>query len=255
MEKQKPYGTVLIKAAHILDYLADHPDISLQELAKGTEMTASTTLKILDTLVLIGYVNKNQDKTYRLGSKLIRYANKNIDQLDLVELSLPYLEDLQKSIDETIHLGILNNEEILYVNKLEPKHQTIRMSSKIGITRPLYSSAMGKAVLAEFPEERYQEYLNNHELIPHTEHTITNPLKLASELKKTAVSKVAYDDEEMEQDIFCVGASLMDQEKIIGAFSVSMPKYRVTSELKEKIVDNIKKTKSAIEKEIAKLAN
>lgn len=121
MENSKPYGTVLIRAAHILDYLADHPDLSLQQLSRGTEMTASTTLKILDTLVLIGYVNKNQDKTYRLGSKLIRYANKNIDQLDLVELSLPYLEQLQKSIDETIHLGILNNAEILYVNKLEPK--------------------------------------------------------------------------------------------------------------------------------------
>ncbi|KAF1301001.1 MULTISPECIES: IclR family transcriptional regulator [Enterococcus] len=255
MENSKPYGTVLIRAAHILDYLADHPDLSLQQLSRGTEMTASTTLKILDTLVLIGYVNKNQDKTYRLGSKLIRYANKNIDQLDLVELSLPYLEQLQKSIDETIHLGILNNAEILYVNKLEPKNQTIRMSSKIGITRPLYSSAMGKAVLSEFSESDYQDYLNQHELVAYTEHTITNSLKLASELNKTKESKVAYDDEEMEKDIFCIGAAIMNQEKIIGAFSVSMPKYRLNSDTEEKIITKIKETKTAIEKEIAKVAN
>ncbi|WP_438834671.1 IclR family transcriptional regulator domain-containing protein, partial [Enterococcus faecium] len=95
-------------------------------------------LKILDTLLMIGYVNKNSEKNYRLGAKLIRYANKNIEQIDLVELTLPFLEQLQQKIDETIHLGVLDNNEILYVNKLDPKHQTIRMSSKIGITRPLY---------------------------------------------------------------------------------------------------------------------
>ncbi len=129
-------------------------------------MTSSTVLKILDTLLMIGYVNKNSEKNYRLGAKLIRYANKNIEQIDLVELTLPFLEQLQQKIDETIHLGLLDNNEILYVNKLDPKHQTIRMSSKIGITRPLYNSAMGKAVLAEFSEEQYTDYLEKHPLIP-----------------------------------------------------------------------------------------
>ncbi|MFU1827887.1 IclR family transcriptional regulator, partial [Enterococcus faecium] len=87
-------------------------------------------------------------KEYRLGSKLVKYANKNIQELDLVEISLPFLEELQEKADETIHLGVLTANEILYVNKLEPQNQTIRMSSKVGISRPLYSSAMGKAVLA-----------------------------------------------------------------------------------------------------------
>lgn len=178
MENKKPYGTVLIKAAKILDYLAETPDVSLQEIAKGTGMTSSTVLKILDTLLLIGYVNKNAEKNYRLGAKLVRYANKNIEQLDLAELTLPFLEKLQQKIDETIHLGVLDNNEILYVNKLDPKNQTIRMSSKIGITRPLYNSAMGKAVLAEFTEDQYEDYVGTHSLVPYTEYTITNSLRL-----------------------------------------------------------------------------
>ena len=163
---------MLIKASIILDFLAEQPDTSLQEIAKGTDMTPSTVLKILDTLLLIGYVNKSTEKNYRLGGKLVRYANKNIDQIDLVEITRPYLEKLQETIDETIHLGVLDNEEILYVNKLDPKNQTIRMSSKIGITRPLYSSAMGKAVLAEFAESQYEKYVESHQLIPYTEYTI-----------------------------------------------------------------------------------
>ena len=223
MENKKPYGTVLIKASQILDYLAEHPDTSLQEIAQGVSMTSSTTLKILDTLLLIGYVNKNQEKNYRLGGKLVRYANKNIEQIDLVERTLPYLENLQQIIDETIHLGVLDNNEILYVNKLESKNQTIRMSSKIGITRPLYCSAMGKAVLAQFTAEQYQHYIESSPLVPFTEYTITNPLKLKKEIQEVKEKQVAFDDEEVEKDIFCIGTSLVHEGQIIGAFSVSMP--------------------------------
>ncbi|MFN6913698.1 IclR family transcriptional regulator [Enterococcus faecium] len=252
MENKKPYGTVLIKASKILDYLAENQDVSLQTIAKGVGMTSSTVLKILDTLLMIGYVNKNSEKNYRLGAKLIRYANKNIEQIDLVELTLPFLEQLQQKIDETIHLGVLDNNEILYVNKLDPKHQTIRMSSKIGITRPLYNSAMGKAVLAEFSEEQYTAYLEKHPLIPYTEYTITNALRLKKEIQTVKETHIAFDDEEIERDIFCIGASIVKNEQIIGAFSVSMPKYRLTDETKEQIISALKQTKSEIEQRIQK---
>jgi len=56
MKETKPYGTVLLKAAKIMDCLSLQPDQTLQEIAKNTEMTASTAIKILETLTLIGYV-------------------------------------------------------------------------------------------------------------------------------------------------------------------------------------------------------
>ena len=116
MSETKPYGTVLIKAAKIMDCLEASPDQTLQGIAQATGMTASTTIKILDTLVMIGYVQKDKDKTYRLGAKLIRYANKSIEQIDLSEVTLPYLEKLQQTIDETIHLGMSNKSDIEQLN-------------------------------------------------------------------------------------------------------------------------------------------
>lgn len=252
MEKQKPYGTVLIKAAAILDMIAEHPDSTLQEIAHATQMTNSTTLKILDTLSLIGYTQKRKNKTYNLGPKLIRYANKNIEQIDLVERTLPYLEKLQQSVDETIHLGILSNDEIYYINKLEPKNQSIRMSSKIGIARPLYSSAMGKAVLAEYSEESYKNYLDTHELIPYTENTITNSIKLAKEIEKIKQTHIAYDNEEMEADIFCIGTAIVVNDQLLGTLSVSLPKYRVTKKLEDSIIQQLLNTKNKIEENLKK---
>lgn len=250
MEKQKPYGTVLLKASSILDYLAGMPNSSLQEIAKGTKLTSSTALKILDTLILIGYVEKSMDKNYRLGTRLIRYANHDLAENALVETTQPYLELLNEEVDETIHLGLLSANEILYLNKIEPKGQTILMSSKIGITRPLYSSAMGKAVLAEFSPEQYQDYLEKTQLVPYTPHTITNSLKLADEIQQIKDRKVAFDDEEMEKDIFCVGATIMANGELQGAFSVSMPKYRLTPDFKEKVIRLVLETKNQIESQL-----
>ena len=121
---------------------------------------------------------KRHEQDVPLRNKIDSLCESKCEQIDLAEIAVPYLENLQNTVDETIHLGILNNNEILYINKLEPKNQTIRMSSKVGITRPLYNSAMGKAVLAEFSEEQVQQYLDTQTLIPYTENTITNPLRL-----------------------------------------------------------------------------
>lgn len=244
---EKIYGTALLKAAKIMDFLAENPDASLQTIAKKTNITKPTTLKILDTLLFIGYVKRDENKNYRLGTKLIRYANKNIEDINLIELTLPYLEKLQQNIDETIHLGILQNDEIMYVNKLEPRNQRIRMSSKVGITRPLYSSAMGKAVLAEFSEAAYQNYLANRPLKAFTEKTITDSTVLASTLEDVRKTKIAYDNEEMEPDIFCIGTAIMQKNDIIGAFSISLPKYRLTDQLKEKMYIATLETKKQIE--------
>ena len=243
----KPYGTVLLKAAAILDFLAQHANAKLQEIAVGTTMTPSTTLKILDTLTLIGYVEKTPLKEFKLGMKFLHYGQETLAQFELPEIAAPFLIELQNQIDETIHLGILENNEILYVDKLEPKHQNITMSSKIGITRPMYSSAMGKAVLAEFSRKDLEQFLADVPLTAYTENTITNPLRLEKELDLVQKNEVAFDDEEMEKDIFCIGAAVVVNHQIKGAFSVSVPKYRLTSQKKAEIIAAILETKDKIQ--------
>ncbi len=248
----KPYGTVLLKAALILDFLAEHPRSKLQEIAKACELTSSTTLKILDTLLIIHYVDRNEQKEFSLGTKFFHFASASLSQMNLSEIAKPFLHQLQQKIDETIHLGILENNTILYVDKLEPKNQNIRMSSKVGVTRPLYSSAMGKAVLANFPEGQLEDYLTQTTpLKAYTENTITNPLRLKNELQTIEKTRVAFDDEEMENDIFCVGAALVVDHQIRGAFSISIPKYRLNSEKKEFMIEEVLKTKEKLEKKLS----
>lgn len=249
---KKPYGTVLIRASKILNLLSESDKgRTLKEVSFYTEMTASTTLKILDTLLSIGYVYKdNEKKTYLLGPALVKYANKYVDDSLLIRIATPHLEKLHKTIDETIHLGIPTADEVMYLTKLEPQKQSIYMSSKVGITRPLYSSAMGKSILAHLDKEELQDYLDRVPLIPYTENTITSSGQLIEELKRINQTGLAFDDEEMENDCFCIGASIEIEKNKYGAFSVSIPKYRMTKKLEDSLISLIKETKLKIENDV-----
>jgi DNA-binding IclR family transcriptional regulator len=253
MEKEKqPYGTVLIKASSILDYLAGKKEPQpLNVIAQATGLTSSTALKILDTLLLIGYVKKDPDtKRFKLGSALIKYANQYLANLDISKITYPYLKELQKQFDETVHLGILEDQEILTVNKFETQKSIVCLNSKIGLTKPLYCSAMGKAVLAELPENEQIDYINKVELKPFTENTITDRETLLKQLQEIKRNGYSIDDNEHEQDVYCFGVALSLNNQVYGAFSVSLPSYRLSSVLETEVVKSVLKTKELILREL-----
>lgn len=250
MNTKQLYGTVLLKADKIIDVLSHYKRCNLQEIAREAQLTNSTALKILETLIHIGYVEKNEDKTYQIGIKLIRLANLKLQELELYQISLPYLEKLRNNLNETVHLGYFAEDEVMYIHKLEPKNQSIRMTSKVGISRPLYSSAMGKAILAEMTDSLIEEYLQTHELQAFTPSTITKKTELITSLKQIQQTRVAFDDEEMEKDIYCVAVSLLKNAHPVGAISISFPKYRFDKKLLEVQIEALLNVKNSIEQKL-----
>lgn len=249
---QQPYGTVLIKAEKILNFLSLSSKAQpLHVIAKETGMTNSTVSKILTTLEMIGYVNRDESrKTYSLGRTLIKYANQFLANLDISKLAYPYLKELHADLDETVHLSIRQGDEILYVNKLESKRPIVVTTSRIGLSKPMYASAMGKAILSELTEEEVEGYISRNELKPLTPNTITTAEGLKEELVRIRERGYAFDNSEEQSEVFCIGTTLSDQGVNHGAFSVSMPTYRRTQELEEKVVAAVMNTKAGILKEL-----
>src|SRR5947199_333062 len=111
----QPYGTVLLKAAKILDFLSecDNPQ-QLSTIAKETDLTKSTALKLLDTLHLIGYVDRDSDsKKFTLGPSMFKYSKKAINQLDIKQIVEPHLEELQEATSETVHFGVIDRSSVI----------------------------------------------------------------------------------------------------------------------------------------------
>lgn len=250
----KPYGTVLIKASNILDTLAStSKPIPMKEISDLSGITLSTTSKILDTLEHIGYIKRGADRKYSLGGRLIHLASTSFMQFDIVRESYPALKRLNQQFEETVHLGMLQDDQVLYINKLSAKGNGKEMISRIGHTQDLYCSSMGKAMLASFEEQKQNEYIKHTDLIPRTDHTITNNEELVQQLNEIARSGYSIDDRESEGHVYCVGAVIDNNEANDAqnnhpyAFSISVPYKKVTKELQEEMISAVIKTKNIIE--------
>ena len=200
----------------------------------------STASKILNTLVLIGYVKKDpKTNEFELGPSISKYAKQSIKQLDIKKIAQPHLEKLQQITTETVHLGMIENNQVVYLTKIE-SNNPVTLYSQIGRSIPLYCSAMGKSILAEQTTEEIDEYLDEHELIPKTENTITNKESFRNELNTIKDQGYAVDDSEHEVDVFCIAANITAHGNNFGAFSVSVPKYRITENFTNEIIKAVR---------------
>jgi DNA-binding IclR family transcriptional regulator len=147
------------------------------------------------------------------------------------------------------NLRVISIGHIVLIEKLESPN-SIKLSSVIGGTMHLYCSAMGKAVLAEYPKTLVDNYFDHHELQQVTPHTLTSPAAVRADLDKVRESGVGIDNEETEPDVYCIGAVLRRGEQIVGAFSVSSPKYRITPERRDQFIAAVLKTQAAIQEEL-----
>lgn len=249
--KAKPYGTVLIKASSIISTLVKNKTpLTLTAISKKTGLSRSTTLKILDTLGMIGYVRKDKNAKYTLGSELIQLANEYVRNLDIYRVCYPYLKQLHNEFDETVHLGILDNRQVIIIYKLETQKPVVCVNSGPS-NRPLYCTAMGKAILADFTPDMLEAYLADTVLVPYTSKTITNPGALRENLVQIARQGYAVDDNEIEQDVYCLGVSISKWNEP-AAISISIPTYRMNPELERRIVERLLKLKRQIAIELDK---
>ena len=165
--------------------------------------------------------------------------------MDLVREATPYLKELVNQCNETVHLGVLEEGEVLYLAK-EESSKTIRMCSYVGKRAPLHCTALGKVLLAYLPEEERKKILEQKGLLRFTEKTITDKKELEKELNKIKKQGFALDREENEKDVRCIAAPIKNyQGKVIAAISISGPVYRIDinkqNHLKEALIRTSKK--------------
>jgi DNA-binding IclR family transcriptional regulator len=214
----------------ILDALATRQeDFSLAELCGTLELHKSTVHRLMMVLESHRLVNKNPETgRYRLGLKLFELGSKAIATFDLREHSRPHLTRLLQETQETVHLCVLDFEDVVYLEKMEPE-RSVRMASRVGRRHAAYCTAVGKAMMAELPEAELDEILGQIELKPITPRTITSIEALKNEFKLIRERGYAVDDEEIEEGVRCVAAAVRDHSgHAIAAVSVSGPAFRIT---------------------------
>ena len=230
---QSPYQVqVLDRALAILQVLStEGPDLSLGEISEKLELHKSTVHRLIMVLERHKLIERNSvNGRFRLGLKLFELGTRAVSQLDLRERARPVLERLVLETSETVHLCVLDDIEVVYLDKIEPA-RSVRMASTVGRRNPTYCTAVGKAILAWLPEAQVEAIVRKQGLKAITANTITSFLELKTELAAIRDRGYAVDNEEIEEGLRCVGCVVRDFSNApVAAISVSGPAFRLTRE-------------------------
>lgn len=241
------FSQTVLKALLVLECIADADrPLSAAEVAKLCKISRPTAYRLLSTLAVRDYVTQVNGPYFRLGTQALSLSKKLLDSIDLPELARPYMRELGDVTNETVYLSTLQDAEILYIAKVEST-QSIRTSCIIGTRNNLYSTSMGKAVLAFLPAAEQARLVENIELKPLTPHTIIHREALVEELACIRKRGFAIDDEENEAGVRCVGAPIFDRTgRVIAAISVSAPAYRFSIQRVEEVSSMVRDVTSKI---------
>ena len=189
-------------------------------------------------------------KKYLLGLKLLELGNLIINQLDLRKLAEPLLKELVENTRETVHMVIIDNNEIVYIDKIETEESTGGLEDgfdgRFTKSRPI-AAQWERSCFHIHSDEEIDNLIQEKGLTRKTSHTIIDPLQLKEQLPIIRNQGYAIDDEENEIGIRCVAAPIFnDKGKAVSAISLSGPAFRVTKKL---IQDSLKKEviKTALE--------
>jgi IclR family KDG regulon transcriptional repressor len=257
MDQQNSGLTLTVKKAmDILDCLGrTGAPLSAREIGSKLGMSRSTAYRLLITLATGAYVTQdlNSPEKYRLGFKILELASSVLDNIELRQQALPFLRELRDLANETVHMVVMEQGLVTYIDKVECS-QAVRMYSTIGRRGFVHSTAMGKAMLAFMPEKKVACIVEQHGLLPCTPNTITDMETLLRELEKIRRQGYAIDDVENEEGIRCVGAPIFDyQGWPVAALSVSGPAFRVTPERAQALSAPVKTTALKISRQLGYL--
>ena len=211
-----------------MEALAPETDrgLTLADLSSRVALPKSTVHRYLATLLELGLAQRSDTDRFRLGTKVIELAGAYLANSDLRKESQSVLDALSEQTNETVHLAVRSGAEVVYIAKVESKH-ALRMYSYIGARLPMYSTALGKSMLAFGPDDWLQETLAGG-LEPRTPHTIVTASALQADLAAIRARGFSFDNEENEIDVRCVGAAVFDfTQSVIAAISLSGPTDRM----------------------------
>ncbi len=239
MEKVK---NSVLKTFRLLEcFTAARPEWGVTELAAELDANKSTVYRFLSQLKRLGvvYQNANSNK-YSLGLKLFELGNRVQVKSSFAEIARPELMRVGINIRETVHLAVLRDSKIFYIDKVESPHG-LSMRSEIGSYNPAHATSLGKVLLAYSIKNdlALREYFSGKRTLEkYTLNTIRSIPTLFRELKKVRAVGYALDREEFELGLVCVAVPIFNQkDELVAGLSASGPASRFEE---EKLVNYVK---------------
>jgi DNA-binding IclR family transcriptional regulator len=237
----------LLRGLDLLEAVTAGP-LSLAELSTTLQLNRSTVHRLASALVDRGYLKFVPREGYMLGAKLLELGYSARQQINLPRVARPHLERLSEITEDTVHLGVLDGNKALYLDKV-PGRRRVDISSRVGERHPLCSTGLGKALLLDESREQWRAHFE-------AECGKNTPSPAAfqhwvEQMRGYAAAGNSFDLEENEDRIRCVGAPVRDESgRIVAAISVaSVAQYMDDARMAELAIA-VRETAAAISREL-----
>jgi DNA-binding IclR family transcriptional regulator len=238
---------VISKVLRILETIqASASPLALRDICEQTKINKTTAYRFVTHLEREGYLFRDGSGRYSFAMRLLHLAAHVDPQVALGEMARAYLHELWQTTSETVSFAVLDKTEVLYLEVLESPH-VFRMASKAGFRRPVYSTALGKALTAFLPPEKREAILRAQNFEAFTPRTITDLREIKKELERVRRRGYAMDDEESVLGARCLGVPVLSHlQEAVASISVSGPTTRVDQTRIPGIVRKLQKASRSI---------
>ena len=221
-------------------------EVTLSELAASTDLPLPTIHRLLRTLVSLGYARQVPNRRYALGPRLIRLGE-GANRI-LGSLARPQLASLVNDLGESANMAVLDGDMVVYIAQVPSRH-SMRMFTEVGRRAHAHDTGVGKAMLAQLPEDTVRGIVSRVGMPTPTEHSIGNVDELLTELAAIRERGYSIDDEEQELGVRCY-AMAVPGAPTPTAVSVSGPLARVDESFGDRAVPLLKAAASQIASEM-----
>ena len=221
-------------------------EVTLSELAASTDLPLPTIHRLLRTLVSLGYARQVPNRRYALGPRLIRLGE-GANRI-LGSLARPQLASLVNDLGESANMAVLDGDMVVYIAQVPSRH-SMRMFTEVGRRAHAHDTGVGKAMLAQLPEDTVRGIVSRVGMPTPTEHSIGNVDELLTELAAIRERGYSIDDEEQELGVRCYAITVPGAPSPT-AISVSGPLARVDESFGDRAVPLLKAAAAQIASEM-----
>ncbi|MCT2593113.1 IclR family transcriptional regulator [Streptomyces sp. N2-109] len=218
-------------------FLEGDGTLSAPDITRRLQLPRTTVHELLGTLVARSYLvpAPEQPGRYRLGVRNYQLGSRYAEQFDLAAEGRQVAQEVAETCDETVHVAILEDTDVIYIAKVDSTH-AVRMVSAAGRRLPAHCTSVGKMLLASLPADELDARIGGRELTAMTPNSITDPDALRAALAGIRERGVAAEHQESNTDVSCVAAPVRNGAgRVVAALSISVPVIRWTEQRGEEL--------------------
>ncbi len=247
----RDYVAALASGLQILNaFDAEHPRMTLTEMASRTDMDRAKARRFLLTLEALGYVRRS-GRDFELTPRVLELGHAFQASNQYRAVIQHYLQDITAEIGESSSLSVLDGTDVVYVVRSAAPHRLMAISLSVGTRLPAAYTSMGRVLLAQLPQANLDSLLQSMELRAHTPHSLVDRDALHKELDQVRQQGYSLVDQELDLGLRSVAAPVFaGNGDLLGAINISTNAARVPLEVLlddylprlQRLADTVQKT-------------